>query len=312
MTRQKFDPRELRQALGAFVTGVTVVTTMDGDGVPRGFTANSFTSVSLDPPLVLVCMKKKAASYRAFAAADGYAVNILAEDQRDVSKTFAGPTIDRFASVAWEPGPAGHPVFADTAAWFDCVRHQDVDAGDHVIMIARVVGFGNSPHPPLGYARGTYISAGLEREAIAAGRRPSLVSAILERVGEILLVEDSETGLLDLPSAARVGNPDEPGTLLANLSGAGVSAEVGFIFSIFEDEGGGTLAIVYRGSAQPGQPTDEHHRFYAFDAIPWHRIAEATTRTMLRRYVDERLQARFGVYVGGTVNGEIRALEKEE
>src|SRR5690348_18311076 len=95
------DPLELRRAFGTFMTGVTVITTHGADGSPRGFTANSFTSVSLDPPLLLVCIGKGAASLDTFLHADGFAVSILAEAQKEASGIFASKRPDKFAAVAW-------------------------------------------------------------------------------------------------------------------------------------------------------------------------------------------------------------------
>src|SRR5262245_29804115 len=111
------DSREVRDALGAFVTGVTVVTTVADNGQPRGFTANSFTSVSLDPPLVLVCISKAAWSVAIFQEAKGFAVNILADNQRAISHLFATKESKKFEAVAWSPGPAGNPVLDGAAAW---------------------------------------------------------------------------------------------------------------------------------------------------------------------------------------------------
>src|ERR1700753_2247248 len=97
----KIDVSELRRAFGCFVTGVTVVTTIDADGKPRVFTANSFTSVSLDPPLVLVCIGKRAGSFEAFRKTGAFAVNILQEDQRDLSAAFASSKPEKFDKQPW-------------------------------------------------------------------------------------------------------------------------------------------------------------------------------------------------------------------
>ena len=105
------NPYALRDAFGAFMTGVTVVTAYSPAGKPLGFTANSFTSVSLDPPLLLVCLARRSANYAALTSAVGFAVNILAEGQRDIARTFAGKVKDRFASVAWQDGPNGSPCW---------------------------------------------------------------------------------------------------------------------------------------------------------------------------------------------------------
>lgn len=153
-----FDRRALRDAFGAFSTGVTVVTARNGEGRPIGFTANSFASVSLDPPLLLVCIAKTSRNLEAMIKTERFAVNILSEAQEEVSNTFARPVDDRFAAVEWHDGPAGSPVFPAAAAWFDCTMEQTVEAGDHVILIGRVVAFEGSDRNGLGYVRGRYFS----------------------------------------------------------------------------------------------------------------------------------------------------------
>ena len=151
------DQTALRAAFGAFMTGVTVVTTVAPDGAPIGFTANSFTSVSLDPPLILVCVALTSQNIGIFREAKGYAVNILAEGQESISRRFAGPVSDRFAGVDWAIGPAGAPVLGGVCGWFDCTMHNQVDAGDHMIMIGEVRGFDHTRRAALGYAAGGYF-----------------------------------------------------------------------------------------------------------------------------------------------------------
>jgi len=150
------DPRALRDAFGAFATGITIITTPTDAGEPVGFTANSFTSVSLDPPLVLVCVAESAFGYSAFRSARRFCVNVLADHQRDVSDTFASRGAEKFSSVAWRSGSTGAPVLSDVAAYFDCVPHQWTDAGDHGILIGRVVDFHFRDALPLCYYRGRY------------------------------------------------------------------------------------------------------------------------------------------------------------
>lgn len=133
------DIAEFRRALGAFVTGVTVVTTIQPDGSPRGFTANSFTSVSLDPPLILVCIAKTASSYAVFSQTKHFAISVLAEDQKAVSGVFASKAADKFSQVAWHRRVTGAPVMEGAAASFDCATHEVIDAGDHIILIGRVL-----------------------------------------------------------------------------------------------------------------------------------------------------------------------------
>lgn len=158
LKNQSTNPRALRDAFGAFATGVTVATTVTHDVEPIGFTANSFTSVSLDPPLVLVCIADAALGYEAFHASDHFCINVLAEDQRDVSNIFASQGADKFADVDWQTSVTGAPVLSGVAAYFDCVRHDWVNAGDHGILIGRVVDFGSRDTMPLCYYRGRYAS----------------------------------------------------------------------------------------------------------------------------------------------------------
>lgn len=154
------DKRALRTAFGAFMTGVTVVTTVDEAGAPVGLTANSFTSVSLEPPLLLVCISRASLTLPAFLRTEGFAVNILAEDQQALSDRFARvAAAERFAGVDWAPGPVGGPVLGGVCGWFDCRLHDRLEAGDHEILIGRVAGFGHDSRRPLGYARGLYFSA---------------------------------------------------------------------------------------------------------------------------------------------------------
>lgn len=157
MSQDPEDKIALRAAFGAFLTGVTVVTTKTEAGEPVGFTANSFTSVSLDPPLLLICIAKASQNLDNFLSAPGYAVNILAEGQEALSRRFAGPVADRFAGVGWRDGPAGAPVLDGVCGWFDCEMHDQVEAGDHVILIGRVEGYDHSADRALGYARGGYF-----------------------------------------------------------------------------------------------------------------------------------------------------------
>lgn len=145
----------LRQAFGKFATGVTIVTAWSASGEPKGFTANSFTSVSLDPPLLLVCVSKRSSNIKTFASARAFAVNVLAEDQANVSKAFASPLADRFGNVGWQHAPAA-PVLRDTLARFDCRTHQTLDAGDHIVLLGRVADFVSSEGRPLIYFRGCY------------------------------------------------------------------------------------------------------------------------------------------------------------
>ncbi|WLG93513.1 p-hydroxyphenylacetate 3-hydroxylase reductase component [Pseudomonas sp. FP198] len=151
-----FDTRAFRRALGNFATGVTVVTAATEDGRKVGVTANSFNSVSLDPPLILWSIDKRSSSHGVFEAASHFAVNVLAADQIDLSNNFARPKDDRFAEIQFEAGEGGAPVFVDCSARFHCEKFQQVDGGDHWIMIGKVVAFDDFGRSPLLYHQGAY------------------------------------------------------------------------------------------------------------------------------------------------------------
>ena len=308
MPTAAIDTLELRKALGAFVTGVTIVTTVDETGTPRGFTANSFTSVSLEPPLLLVCLAKNASSYPVFSQAQQFAVNILAEHQRDASHTFASKIPDRFAQVDWRSGASGSPILPDSAAWFDCRMHQTVDAGDHIILIGQVIAFEHSSANPLGYCRGSYLTFGLEQAAVAAPGQKTWVGAILEHDGRVLFIEDNNGGF-KLPSSASLGNINEPKSLRGAVKALGVEADIGFLFAVFEDAKSGVLSIYYRGNIHSAN-LDGSARLVGFEAIPWHKLPNEAVRSMLRRYVSERLEDQFGVYVGDLSTGKVHSLKK--
>ena len=151
------DPRTLRDALGCFATGVTVVTCFDGAGEPVGLTANSFTSLSLDPPLLLVCVAKAAASAVPLSSATNFAVNVLQTGQQPASITFSTRVEDRFGCTEWSVGEHGAPVLMQSLSVFECRRHAIHDGGDHFILVGEVVKASfESGLDPLLYFRGRY------------------------------------------------------------------------------------------------------------------------------------------------------------
>ena len=151
------DPRTLRDALGCFATGVTIVTCIDGQQRPVGLTANSFTSLSLDPPLLLVCVAKAAGCAGTFGDAREFAVNVLQTGQQPASITFSSKGQDRFGSTLWTIGEHGAPVLLDSLSVFECRRHAIHDGGDHFILVGEVVKATFEPGlDPLLYFRGRY------------------------------------------------------------------------------------------------------------------------------------------------------------
>lgn len=147
------DPRRLRDALGCFATGITLITTQTENG-PVGFTANSFASVSLDPPLVLWSAARSATRFPVFAAAQTYSIHILAQDQADLVTRFARSGAG-FDGLAAAHSSDGNPIIPLALARFDCRQHNVHDGGDHLIIVGRVIAFALGQGAPLLFSQGT-------------------------------------------------------------------------------------------------------------------------------------------------------------
>lgn len=172
------DPHAFRRALGNFATGITIVTAQNPAGERIGLTVNSFNSVSLDPPLILWSLDKRSAdSLEVIRQAGHFAVNVLAADQLDLSNHFARPQDDKFALVQYTEGAGGSPLLDNCAARFHCALHEFVEAGDHWILIGRVLAFDDLGRAPLLYHQGAYSVAlphpRVEKNPPAAGNADS-------------------------------------------------------------------------------------------------------------------------------------------
>ena len=150
-----------RQVMGVFPTGVTIVAASDPSGEPLGLTVNSFTAVSLDPPLVLVCIDHASSSHDRLLDAGAFTINILSADQEDFARRFAAdPSEGRFVGADSRPAPSGCPVLAGVSGWLDCTLESVHEGGDHSILVGRVGGGDASAHPALVFHRGTFGASG--------------------------------------------------------------------------------------------------------------------------------------------------------
>lgn len=297
------DPRELRSAFGRFMTGVTIVTSLDADGKPAGFTANSFSSVSLDPPLLSVCPGRFLSTFPVFAACDRFAVSILAEGQEGISNTFASYKGDRFARTPWTPDAQGIPLIDGAVAQFSCTTHARVEAGDHIILIGEVTALRQSDRPGLGYLGGQYFSLGLEREARDPART-NICGAIVEREGTVLL-EPTPKGYA-LPETCLTDHSALRKSLAADLARRGLDARLGQVYSVYDDTRSGTHYAYLLATAAPG-PTPP-----GFDAVPiadlaGARFATPATARMLARFAEEAASRAFTLYLGDTEAGDIHS-----
>ena len=304
-----FDSRELRKAFSKFPTGVTIVTTCESNGIPRGFTANSFTSVSLDPPLLLVCIDKRAASLPVFLESKCFAINILAQNQKETSGLFATQRADKFDITPWHASKTGMPLIENTVAWFDCAYEQHVDAGDHIVLIGRVNEFNFKEGKPLGYVGGGYFTLGLEQSIVDAVSDASGVSigVLLHQKGTLLLEEDPQTNQYSIPAInADEGKPSLSG-LVSKLTNPGFSVSIDFLFAVYEDMKTGVHVLNYRGEALGNAPAGM--RFFKFDDIPWEQLIDGPTVSMLERYMKESKFGKFAIYMGDDIAGKVQVLD---
>lgn len=301
----EIDAKALRNAFGAFATGVTVITTRQADGTPRGFTANSFTSVSLDPPLLLVCLAKSAHSCKVFAEGPHFAVNVLAEDQKAISGLFASRAPDKFQQCAWVPGHADVPLLTGALAQFTCVRHRLVDAGDHLVLIGRIEDFTIGDGQPLGYFRGNYFSIGLERDLVeaAAAAKGSRIGAVLA-CGDGVLLKVDETGHLSLPLAP--GPLPSLDALKTGLAAQGLKPEIDFVYAAFDDRQAGGHAIYYHGRVAGNIPPG--YRVMPLTALADAALANAAEAQMLARFAADFRNGAFSIYHGNETTGSVRQV----
>ena len=140
---------EFRRACGRFATGVAIATVLDGRGTPHGLTVSSFTSASLDPPMILICLGHRVSAIDAFRASPHFGINVLAGDQRDLAERFARKTQDRFDGLNWRRGNTGVPLLPGVLAAIECAVRQRIAAGDHDVFVGEMVGASVTPGAPL-------------------------------------------------------------------------------------------------------------------------------------------------------------------
>lgn len=166
----EFDSQDFRAACGSFATGIAVITARSAEGELVGFTANSFASVSLDPPLVLFSLGREANCLASFEAAGHFVINILAEEQRALSQRFADPAGDKWEGVAFECWTTGAPILTGTLASLECRTEAVLDGGDHRVFLGRVVRLASREGRPLIFLRGAYHALG---DRLGEVQRPS-------------------------------------------------------------------------------------------------------------------------------------------
>jgi len=304
------DPQAFRRALGAYPTGVTVVTAVSPTGEPIGFTANSFTSVSLEPPMLLVCPAKSLSSFAVFEQCEHFAINVLAEGQEEVANIFARYPGDRFAKVAWTSADRNLPLVDGAAASFSCRTANVFDAGDHIILLGELESFSHAGTRGLGYAAGRYFSLGLEQAAAQATPkgRVSYVGAIVQAANSVLLIED-EAGW-SVPKLRVEGSAAIRTALTDWFANRGMAVTLRRTYSIFDGPRGEHFSY-FLADGIDGASGSTIGRFVPLDDIASLPIASAAERAMLDRFVRETEAKSYGFYVGDSVTGYVHAMSTD-
>ena len=293
---KSLDPAELREAFGAFPTGVTVVTACTTDGSPVGFTANSFTSVSLDPPLVLVCPGRHLSSFLIFETTDAFGISILSEGQERISNLFATGGGNRFSECRWTVGVDRVPLIEGRAAGFSCTVHGRIEAGDHIILLGRVLAFDRSGATGLGYGPSGYFSLGKERDALRSVSQKTLAGVLLDDGSHVFLTPEG-----DLPSVAVPPGHSSANVLRTFLIGRGVQAALGVVYAVYDDVGG-TRRIVFRGRVERCGPALVRYPIRESGSI---HVPDPAIAAMLSRFAVEFRNRNFGLYVGDSREGDV-------
>lgn len=299
--------RELRDAFGSFMTGVTVVTTCKDDGTPLGFTANSFASVSLDPALLLVSIAKTSSNYNNFANASHFAINILAEEQKDVSNTFARPSDDRFANLVWTKSASHNPVIDQVSAWFDCTTYQVVDAGDHAILIGKVEDFGSAGFAGLGYYRGAYFTPAKSSTDVISSMKVMMM-ALIGHENQILL-EQTQDQKWTLPHLM-VEKDGAEKALEKIFAAYQPEASPSFIYSVYDDVTTQQQYIAFLCNTPIAHATKG--QFVDLNDLEQLTFVDSALESMLMRYRKENHLKTYGVYYGNQISGTVRQIVKEE
>lgn len=291
----RIDRTTLRAAFSRFLTGVTVVTTRTATGELVGFTANSFSSVSLNPPMLLVCPGNHLSSFHAFRDATQFGVSILAEGQEAVSNLFASRAADRFANCDWEEA-GGMPLIAGRAAGFVCTTSSVVAAGDHIVLIGQVSHFDDAARPGLGYGPDGYFSQAKERKAEAADAAATRASVLLEDGARIYLTDQGQ-----LPMVPVEKGRSPLSALEAGLVARHIRADLSVVYAIY-DEADSRRHIVFRGRTKGTQPGLQAHEIAMLDAAS---VKNTAVRALLERFQQEHRTQSFGLYVGDAEAGDV-------
>lgn len=292
--------RDYRQALGRFVTGVTVVATRDAEGHRCGMTANSFSSVSLEPPLVSICIAKSAASFDAFASSAAFGISVLSSGQQDIAMRFAKPFADKFDGLDIREPVSGAPIVSGSASVFSCRTERVIEAGDHIILLGLVEDYESEHLPLLAYGEGRFLAINPQDQDGVLVPKPTRQVNIGWLVGaddKVLMHRTGSQGQWSVPMA-----PLAEGRTLAEAMASsakslfGHSVQPDFLYATV-DVAEDCTCYFYRASATVGAPLGGDWQYFSETELPWDRLSSSGTLSMLRRFFAERKTSKYGIYL---------------
>lgn len=300
----ELNTNDLRDAFSSFMTGVTVVTTRAPNGAFVGFTANSFASVSMDPPLLLVCPGDHLSSFSIFKEVESFAVNVLSHSQESISNLFASAVESRFDQVKWQADENGSPILDGVAASFSCVVHERVSAGDHMILIGRITDYAKSSEGGLGYYSGGYFSLEKERQADTLPRSgcAGFAGALIE-FNDCLLMHQNEDGIC-IPSLALDDQHGARSTLIHHFATIGLNASIGPVYSLYDDTERNRRYTFFKASVATDN-TGGLGVFIPISELSSHVFADTAQQVMIERFIRENESKQFGLYIGDSQLGEV-------
>ncbi|TJV46126.1 MAG: hypothetical protein E5Y02_00695 [Mesorhizobium sp.] len=306
--------RTFRRALGAFTTGVTVVAINSTDGSPRAFTANSFTSVSLTPPLVLVCLAKSLVSIRLYESAETFSINVLARTQREESNAFASRDPDVKAAAMTKLAADVAPTLPGSLATFVCAREQLIDAGDHTILIGRVLKLKTLEGEPLGFFRGAYVGIGSDVREIEKTSAKLTVGGVLGKDGEVLLCRYPGSHSWEIPSVTLAHGERHGTALRKRFEQLGVKIQTAIPYSLFQEPGeDGTTLVFAVDTAEKFETRTAVNgvetRLFSRASKPWTLIRGVMKQGLLERYLEETQIGLLGVYFDTIDGGSVLQVE---
>lgn len=298
------DPAALRRAFGSYMTGVTIVSTADNNALPVGFTANSFTSVSMNPPMILVCPGNHLNSYELFNSVSHFAVSVLAEGQEQIANNFASKREERFSGTKWHTDQYGSPLIEDVCATFSCSVHQRHIAGDHTVLIGEVLQFEQFDRNGLGYGNNGYFSLSKEQQSDRPSRNDITgITGIIVSYQNQLLVVKNEKGLT-LPTFEQTETHGARSALTQQINQLNPDISIGPVYSIYDDNLQLRRYTFFLASA-PDNSLQSIGEFIPIESLNTNEFYDKAQSIMVERFITEVRNKLFGLYVGDYDAGDI-------